>query len=392
MNGPVFVGAVIEREFWGSDVSFVGHANTIQVAVSQNVHVRSSTDSKAFNPRLFFLPNGEKTRATASTVLALGSNDFSISIWRNILHKPIVVLKEVFGRNLMDLCWSQDGLHLYGCSEDGTICAVEFDPEEFPDRDEMETTDKIIEEFGYTSKRQPRRAPRPQPVIQEIGFGATTSQATSKVNTIQPRKNRNGDNRRLISRTAEGKAQNNTNQSTSLNNRDAFAAPEQSSNSSGQSRADMLRDAPNRSDFGNGVNQLEARGSKRKAITLGESSSGRSMASSKPRISPEVKELRAPRVPASGGSGLSSGKMLGTPQIQSVLRAKPTTGTDEYYMEAENAETPAGSNKVTFIEDGEVIWLDYLPTAILAMAISESFCAVACEDGNLLLYSHTSRQ
>jgi len=33
MNGPVFVGAVIEREFWGSDVSFVGHANTIQVAV-----------------------------------------------------------------------------------------------------------------------------------------------------------------------------------------------------------------------------------------------------------------------------------------------------------------------------------------------------------------------
>jgi protein HIRA/HIR1 len=39
MNGPVFVGAVIEREFWGSDVSFVGHANTIQVAVSQSLSV-----------------------------------------------------------------------------------------------------------------------------------------------------------------------------------------------------------------------------------------------------------------------------------------------------------------------------------------------------------------
>ena len=34
MNGPVFVSAVIEREGWGSDISFVGHANTIQVAVS----------------------------------------------------------------------------------------------------------------------------------------------------------------------------------------------------------------------------------------------------------------------------------------------------------------------------------------------------------------------
>ena len=33
MNGPVFVAAVIEREGWTADISFVGHANTIQVAV-----------------------------------------------------------------------------------------------------------------------------------------------------------------------------------------------------------------------------------------------------------------------------------------------------------------------------------------------------------------------
>jgi hypothetical protein len=33
-NGPVFVAAVIEREGWSSEISFVGHANTIQVAVS----------------------------------------------------------------------------------------------------------------------------------------------------------------------------------------------------------------------------------------------------------------------------------------------------------------------------------------------------------------------
>lgn len=34
MNGPVFVAAVIEREEWEADISFVGHQNTIQVAVS----------------------------------------------------------------------------------------------------------------------------------------------------------------------------------------------------------------------------------------------------------------------------------------------------------------------------------------------------------------------
>lgn len=39
MNGPVFVGAVIERENFETEVSFVGHANTIQVAVSVCIHI-----------------------------------------------------------------------------------------------------------------------------------------------------------------------------------------------------------------------------------------------------------------------------------------------------------------------------------------------------------------
>jgi len=36
MNGPIFVGQVIEREGWEAEISFVGHANTIEVAVSSN--------------------------------------------------------------------------------------------------------------------------------------------------------------------------------------------------------------------------------------------------------------------------------------------------------------------------------------------------------------------
>jgi hypothetical protein len=38
-------------------------------------------------------------------MLALGADDFSISIWRNTMHQPIVVLHDIFGRNLLDLCW-----------------------------------------------------------------------------------------------------------------------------------------------------------------------------------------------------------------------------------------------------------------------------------------------
>ena len=149
----------------------------------------------------------------------------------------------------------------------------------------------------------------------------------------------------------------------------------------------MLRDAPNRSDFGSGVNQLEPRGSKRKAISISDPSRN-----ARPRVQPEVTDIRAPRAAGSSGSGSASGKVLGAPRVQSVLRATPRNGTDEYYIEAENSSSSKGKNKVTFIEDGADVWLDYLPSAVLAMAISESFCAVACEDGNLFAYSHAGRQ
>lgn len=107
MNGPVFVAAVIEREGWRDVISFVGHENTIQVAVSQLPNIRFSqlTSAQAFNPRLFFLDGDKPGRATASTMVALGADDFSISIWRNTIHQPLVVLKDIFAMALMDLCW-----------------------------------------------------------------------------------------------------------------------------------------------------------------------------------------------------------------------------------------------------------------------------------------------
>jgi protein HIRA/HIR1 len=75
-----------------------------------------------------------------------------------------------------------------------------------------------------------------------------------------------------------------------------------------------------------------------------------------------------------------------------VLRATPKDGGDEFYIEAENASNATGKNKVTFLEDGADIWVDYLQSAVLVMAVSDTFCAVACEDASLYVYSHAGRQ
>ena len=114
MNGPVFVASVIERgeakdergDMWNAEISFVGHESTIQVAVSSTYWLSSDeADRQAFNPRLFFDAAQGTSRATASCMLALGADDYSVSIWRNTMHKPFVVVKDLFTNALHDMCW-----------------------------------------------------------------------------------------------------------------------------------------------------------------------------------------------------------------------------------------------------------------------------------------------
>ncbi|ODO10307.1 protein HIR1 [Cryptococcus amylolentus CBS 6273] len=237
-NGPVFVGAVIDRDGWGSEISFVGHENTIQVA--------------AFNPRLFF-PQGEpKGRATASTVLALGANDFSISIWRNTLHKPLVVLKDIFGADLMDLCWSNDGYHLYGSAVDGSICAISFEKEEFLDLAEEGDTDIVLGEYGYKGRMGKRGkaaaagagalGPTSSAPSVSTSFGPTTTTSTH-VNVLQPKK---GKAKRRTSFLPPGGGTNGFHppSHTHTQGRDPFNGPIQGSSSqAGQEGQRMLQNA-----------------------------------------------------------------------------------------------------------------------------------------------------
>ncbi|KAH9463895.1 hypothetical protein Pst134EA_015976 [Puccinia striiformis f. sp. tritici] len=113
MNGPVFVSAVIDRTSWTSNISLVGHANVVEVA--------------AYNPLLFLgdaSQPGEGVKIAA--VFALGARN-SISIWHTCSSSPIVVLHDVFDRDILDLSWAADGITLYACSSEGRVAALVID-------------------------------------------------------------------------------------------------------------------------------------------------------------------------------------------------------------------------------------------------------------------------
>ncbi|WVR00330.1 hypothetical protein IAU59_007473 [Kwoniella sp. CBS 9459] len=385
MNGPVFVAAVIDREGWQSDISFVGHENTIQVA--------------AFNPRLFFRKEDEPGRATASCMLALGANDFSISIWRNTLHKPLAVLKNVFTNDLLDLCWSNDGYQLYGSSADGSIVAISFTPEEFPELGAPEATDKVLKEYEYHPKYQRASSVNPLSATPSIanGFGPASTPSTV-VNILQPRKGKD-KNRRINLSNGQGPSR-----SLQPPSADPFSAPIQgfaNASTAQASTARMFEDAHNAFAYGQGQNGESSSspraGAKRKAVLFSDDESravrGRMMGSTLNGQAAPVEILRAPRITiASGSTSTSAGHAtLPVPQVQSIVRAAMHVEEGNAYIEAQNSSTAGGVNKVRFSRDGNNQWITYLPSAVLALAVTSAFCAAACEDGTVKIHSTAGR-
>ena len=283
---------------------------------------------------------------------------------------------------------SNDGHHLYGCSGDGTICAISFDDKELPELAELESTQAVLDEYDYQPPQRSSARPvpvKPAPSIVN-GFGPNSS-SSSHVNVLQPRKSKPEERKRRVELQANGSG-----------NVDAFSAapiqPFASPSTAQASTARMFQDA--HAAFSNGVEQGESSrsGTKRKASGLEESprvQRGRTMGSTLPRQPGEVREIRAPRVTIPLGDAGPS-RSLPISGVQTLLRVKPGGGDEKVYLEAQNAESAQGKNRITYSLNGQDQWLDYLPSAVICMTMTTSFCAAACEDGSLFVYSSAGRQ
>lgn len=63
----------------------------------------------------------------AGSIMALGSQDGRLSVWRVDRDRPLLVANRVFKHTVVDLAWTPDGYHLLACSMDGTLAAFHFD-------------------------------------------------------------------------------------------------------------------------------------------------------------------------------------------------------------------------------------------------------------------------
>ncbi|EJD05339.1 WD40 repeat-like protein [Fomitiporia mediterranea MF3/22] len=449
-NGYVFTAAVISRNTWTSDISLVGHENTVEVA--------------CYNPHIF-LRDPQKPVVTNNicSVVALGADDRSVSVWQTKSARPLIVAKEVFERQIMDLSWSVDGLALYAVSSDGTLAAFAFDRNELEGIAPPAAQRQYLSKFGFSLPPLPpsfahaehnihmnghtsgrSTPPLTPPAAHQNGFGHVSStRPGEQVTTLVARRGPKGRDRaqRRIQPTFVGSlggAGNVPSASTvpptqisappssiSINTNANVPAmsylpppPISSSVSStgfgytnGFDGMDVEGGGP---DFGGGVDMtvpisaLDTRGGRRsrgdtitvsygddngkqpKARTLG----GDRLRDTSEREAREIRRSDALGLRNIGGPSTGSlvrETVLSTPGLKTFLSERVAETGD--VLEARNSED-GKPTEITFFTSKEktVQWLDYLPSPVLCVCASNRICAAAMEDGAVNVYSLTGRR
>ncbi|TFK61306.1 histone transcription regulator 1 [Pluteus cervinus] len=421
-QGFVFIAAVITRNQWTSDISLVGHENTVEVAT--------------YNPHIFLRnPSAAVQTANICSVVALGADDRSVSVWQTKSARPLIVAKEVFERQIMDLSWSWDGLTLYAASSDGTLAVFNFDPKELEGIAPLSVQEQYLSKYPFTPTPIPdgfshvvaganitnsKMTPPPSTtkvhvngnasVNQTTDFGAatTTNGEGEKINVLVAKRGKNKKRVGLASIPSAG---------APLSTNGAIPS---SSGGFGQDRPKLSPESfpvPDELPFNSNdtwtrgmdvdidmdsvpIDSLGSNSKKRKisAAGIGDDdtrlSKARTLGGDRVRETVAVKEIGHGRIaprPIVGTSALAQAQAnFPVLPVLNYLRSE-VEGCEDLF-EARNAED-SEPTEVMFVSGGkQTLWLDYLPFPALAVKATKSFCAVAMTDGSVNVYSPNGRR
>lgn len=423
--GFVFIAAVIARNSWTSEISLVGHENTVEVA--------------AYNPHIFLRnPSAPVATSNICSVVALGADDRSVSVWQTKSARPLIVAKEVFERQIMDLSWSWDGLTLYAVSSDGTLAAFSFDPEELEGIAPHSAQQQYLQKFGFvlppvpegyshTGRSDQRMTPPPSPTPgsgNASAFGGSNDGNGERINKLVAKRK---TTKRVQPSFLGGPSSSATVPSAaippaSFSDTSAKTAPShvQSHLASPLIGPGVAASVPELSPFSPPIvsRQVDSDGSmhldvpidsidsassdasgrgKRKSSTLDfldeRPTKARTLGGDRVREGrPVVEEISVRSIGRAGSSVAATitQNVFEVPRVLTYLEVKVVDVGDDIF-EGKNA-ADGGLTEVAYVSGKQTQWLDYLPSPIITLAATSSFCAVGMIDSCLNVYSPTGRR
>lgn len=179
---PRHSAPVLERGEWSATFDFLGHnAPVIVVKFNHSMFRRNSTNAQEVKSASVGWSNGaSKTGGKESqpyNVIAIGSQDRTITVWTTASPRPLFVAKHFFTQSVVDLSWSPDGYSLFACSLDGSVATFHFEVKELGHRlSDTELDELKRNRYGDVRGRQANLAESPaQLLLEEASVKQTAS-------------------------------------------------------------------------------------------------------------------------------------------------------------------------------------------------------------------------
>lgn len=451
---PRHSAPVLERGEWSESFDFLGHnAPIVVVKFNHSMFKRTTTSSGA---QRAVMSNGSSKSVGKDlqpyNVIAIGSQDRTITVWTTASPRPLFVAKHFFGQSVVDLSWSPDGYSLFACSLDGTVAMIHFEPKELGVR----LTDTELDElkknrYGDVRGRQANLVESPAQLLLETvstklagSKRASSDVQENQVTTTKPPPSANAESaakKRKSSSQVDGNDQNKTEEADTLSkastpNRvsnpvnqkvyrrpdgrkriipEAVGVPQQENNISINEHSSNFPPAPSPAppskigsrDLPAGTSIKDSSTAKEIAIINNERPRNTARATISESLVIEKVPGASPRdgvlnveqsVGVKGSSASSTGLLIrvfdwkqGEEATAPVcLEACPK----EYALDTVGVVSTSTVKETEVIckRSGETLWSDRIMGSVTVLAGNPNFWAVGCEDGSLQVYTKCGRR
>ncbi|KAI3688114.1 hypothetical protein L1987_81822 [Smallanthus sonchifolius] len=194
---PRHSAPVLERGEWTATFDFLGHnAPIIVVKFNHSMFKRNPTNNHEAKGTSVGWANGSSKNSGKESqpynVIAIGSQDRTITVWTTASARPLFVAKHLFSQSVVDLSWSPDGYSLFACSLDGTVATFHFEVKEIGQRlSDVELDELKKSRYGDVRGRQANLAESPAQLLLEAASKKVTPHVTNN-NTSSTMKSSSG--------------------------------------------------------------------------------------------------------------------------------------------------------------------------------------------------------
>ncbi|XP_060169818.1 protein HIRA isoform X1 [Lycium barbarum] len=448
---PRHSAPVLERGEWSATFDFLGHnAPIIVVKFNHSMFRRNSTNAQEGKNASVGWSNGSSKNGGKESqpynVIAIGSQDRTITVWTTASPRPLFVAKHFFSQSVVDLSWSPDGYSLFACSLDGSVATFHFDGNELGHRlSDTELEELKKSRYGDVRGQQANLAESPAQLLLEAAAAKQTPskkqatenptqvQATSKssvdlvsvVKVPKPQSDNNGKKAEGVKSDSLNKPAASTQVSSPVKQREyrrpdgrKRIIPEAVGNISGIAQSPVV-EFPNmtvdqrKDEKGMVLSDASVReGFVRKTVNVADQKE-RSGVTARATISESLVIERVP--PSAGKDGSISIEQMGIVKdtahlgtggtlLIRVFDNKEGEDTGPICLEAQPREQAAndifGAGNSFVMKETEILctrgsqtlWSDRISGKVTVLAGNANFWAVGCEDGCVQIYTKCGRR